>query len=130
MRTIFPLLKIFKGTQFCKNVDRVMVLVLCTLSDDALYLYQVSWKYLKGFKSFFERTGFPIFKFSKGNNSIKMEELWSLLSVHRLMMLYISRKFNEKSQRVFALLSGHEIMTDRRTDRQPDGQGDYYRASG
>ena len=25
-----------------KNVDGVMVLYLCTLSDDALYLYQVS----------------------------------------------------------------------------------------
>ena len=25
-----------------RNVDRVMVLVLCTLSDDALYLYKVS----------------------------------------------------------------------------------------
>ena len=48
------------------------------------------------------------------------------------------------SQRVFELLSGHEIMTDGqtdrqtdgqtdrrtdgRTDRQTDGQGDYYRA--
>ena len=36
------------------------------------------------------------------------------------------------SQRVSALLSGHVIMTDghdTRTDRQMDGQGNYYRAS-
>ena len=31
------------------------------------------------------------------------------------------------SRRVFYLLPGHEIMTDGRTDRQTDGQGDYYR---
>ena len=35
------------------------------------------------------------------------------------------------SQRVFELLRGHEIMTERRMDRQTDrwmdGQGDYYR---
>ena len=32
--------------------------------------------------------------------------------------------FMKISQRVFELLPGHEIMTDRQTD----GQGDYYRA--
>ena len=32
------------------------------------------------------------------------------------------------SQRVFELLSAHEIMTDRLTDRRTDRQGDYYRA--
>ena len=30
---------------------------------------------------------------------------------------------------VLELLSGHEMMTDGRTDKQTDGQGDYYRAS-
>ena len=29
-----------------ETVDGVMVLVLCTLSDDSLYLIQVLWKYL------------------------------------------------------------------------------------
>ena len=32
----------FKGTNSVKNVSGVMVLVLCLLSDDALYLYRVS----------------------------------------------------------------------------------------
>ena len=29
-----------------------MISVLCTSSDDPLYLYKVSWKYLKGFLSY------------------------------------------------------------------------------
>ena len=33
--------EIFKGEQFSKNVGGVMVFNLCTLSDNALYLYQV-----------------------------------------------------------------------------------------
>ena len=32
----------YKGDLFLKNVGGVMVLVLCLLSDDALYLYKVS----------------------------------------------------------------------------------------
>ena len=35
-----------------KNAGGVTVLVLCTLSNDALYLYQVSQKYLKVFQSY------------------------------------------------------------------------------
>ena len=35
-------IKIFKGNNSIKNVGRVMVFVLCTLSDDGLYLYKVS----------------------------------------------------------------------------------------
>ena len=35
-------LKITKGHNSVKIVGRVMVLVLCTSSDDALHLYQVS----------------------------------------------------------------------------------------
>ena len=37
---------------YAKIVVGVMVLVLCILSDDVLYLNQVSWKYLKGFRSY------------------------------------------------------------------------------
>ena len=33
-----------------------MVLVLCKLSNHALYLYKVSWKYLKGFQSYWADT--------------------------------------------------------------------------
>ena len=35
-------LSIFQWGHSVKNVSRVMVLVLCFLSDDALYLYKVS----------------------------------------------------------------------------------------
>ena len=43
--------EIFKGHNSVKNVDGAMILVLCTSSDNALYLYQVLPKYLKGFQS-------------------------------------------------------------------------------
>ena len=39
-----------KGHNSVNTVDGVTVLYLCTPSDDALYLYQVSRKYLKGFQ--------------------------------------------------------------------------------
>ena len=41
-----------KGHNSIKTVNGVIVLNLCTSSDDALYLYQVSRKYLEGFKSY------------------------------------------------------------------------------
>ena len=40
--TQFLISKFLKGHHSEKNVDGVMVLDLCLLSDDALYLYQVS----------------------------------------------------------------------------------------
>ena len=63
-----------------------MKLYLCISSDDALYLYQVSRKYLKGFQSHQENAvcilkGFQsyqegavcILKFSKGHNSVNSQ---------------------------------------------------------
>ena len=44
--------KYAKGHTSVKTVDGGMVLNLCTLSDDALYLYQVSREYLTGFQSY------------------------------------------------------------------------------
>ena len=41
-----------KGYQSELTVDGVMVLSFCTSFGDALYLYQVSRKYLKGFPSY------------------------------------------------------------------------------
>ena len=35
-------IKISKGHNSVKNVDGVMVLILCTLSDGGLYLYKLS----------------------------------------------------------------------------------------
>ena len=46
-----------------------MVLNLCISPDDALCLYQVSRKYLKGFQSFRE-DAIRILKFLKGHNSV------------------------------------------------------------
>ena len=46
------ILKFTKGHNSIKSVSGVKVLVLCTSSDYALYLYQVLPKYLKGFHSY------------------------------------------------------------------------------
>ena len=46
-----------------------MVLNICISPDDALYLYQVSRKYLKGFQSY-QEDAVCILKFSKGHNSV------------------------------------------------------------
>ena len=47
-----------------------MVLNICPLSDDALYLYQVSRKYLKGFHCYWGNA-INTLKFAKGHNSVK-----------------------------------------------------------
>ena len=57
--------KITKGHDSVKYVDGVMVLVLCASSDNALYLYQVSRKYLKSFLSYGLNT-ISILKITKG----------------------------------------------------------------
>ena len=45
-------LKFAKGYNSVKNLVGIMVLVLSTLSGNALYLYQVLSKYLIGFQSY------------------------------------------------------------------------------
>ena len=72
-----------------------MVLVLCISSDDALYLYKDSRKYLKGFLRAIQRTRFLIFKFSKENNSVKnvggvMVHFFCLLSDDVLYLYKVS----------------------------------------
>ena len=52
LRLIFPFSGFSKGHNSEKNAGRVMVLVLCILSNHALYLYKVSLKYLKGFQRY------------------------------------------------------------------------------
>ena len=47
-----------------------MVLVLCILFDDALYLYEISWKYLKRFFSYC-RNATSTVKFLEEHNSVK-----------------------------------------------------------
>ena len=46
------ILKFTKGHNSVKSVGGVSVLILCTWSDNALYLYQVLSKYLRGFQSY------------------------------------------------------------------------------
>ena len=58
-----------------------MVLNLCISPDDALYLYQVSRKYLRGFQSY-QKDAVCIPKFSKGYNSLN--------SVGGVMALFLS----------------------------------------
>ena len=58
-----------------------MVLNLCTSSDDGLYLYQVSRKYLKGFQSYID-DAVCILKFSKEHDSVN--------SVGDVMILVLS----------------------------------------
>ena len=58
----------YKGELFRKNVCEVAVLVRCTLSDNALHLNYVSWKYLEQFQSYRADT-ISIFKITKGHNS-------------------------------------------------------------
>ena len=43
--------------------SRVTVLLLCKLSDDALYVYEVSWKYLEGLSSYEAHTNRPLSNF-------------------------------------------------------------------
>ena len=44
------ILNFTNGYDSVKTVGGVTVLILCILSDDALYVYQVSRNYLKGFQ--------------------------------------------------------------------------------
>ena len=52
------ILKISKGNNSAKNVGGVTLVNLCTSSDHGLYLYQVSWNYLKRYQSYGPDTNF------------------------------------------------------------------------
>ena len=52
LRDYFFHIQDFQRHNSVKTVGRVMVLVLCILSDLTLYLYKVSRKYLKGFQRY------------------------------------------------------------------------------
>ena len=64
------ILKITKENNSAKNVGAVTVINLCTSSGHALYLCQVSWKYLERYQSYRADT-ISILKITKGNNSAK-----------------------------------------------------------
>ena len=61
--------KISKGHNSIKNEDGITVLVLCTSSDDGLYLYKVSYIYSQRYESYRAATIF-MGKISKGHNSV------------------------------------------------------------
>ena len=73
------------------------MLNLGTSPDDALYLYQVSRKYLKGFQSYRE-DAVCIMKFSKGHNSVNslggvMPLVLSILSDSVLYLYQVLSKY-------------------------------------
>lgn len=81
-----------------------MAFILCPLSDDAIYFYKVSWKYLGGLLSHRAETN-HILKITKGHNPLEMSiKLWFLLSACCLMILYISLKFREN------IFNGFRVM--------------------
>ena len=61
-------------------------------------------------------------EFSKWHKSVKTVgvKLRFLIFAHCLMMLYNAQSFLKTLQSVLESSSGHEIMTDGRTDRQID----------
>ena len=83
-----------------------MVLVLSMSFDDVLYLYQGSWKNLKGFQSYWADT-ISIVKFSKGHNSVK-----GSFSLHIVWWCFIFVQiFMNTSSTIFLMWSGHEMLS-------------------
>ena len=77
-----------------------MVLVVCTLSNDVLYLYEVSWKYFNRFQDI-KRTRFCD---RPTNGKMDRHELRFLSSARHLMMLYISMKFHKNALNGFQVI--------------------------
>ena len=74
-------LQFTKGHNSIKTVNGVMVLNLCISSDDTLYLYQVSRKYLKGFQVI-ERMQFVYWNFLRGIILLYCRSSHGTYSVH------------------------------------------------
>ena len=89
------IMKITKGNKSAKNVGGVTIVNICTLFGHALYFYQVLWNYHEWYQSYRADT-ISSLKITKENNSAKMQvgQLF-LISVRRLVMLYICAKFRE-----------------------------------
>ena len=83
-----------------------MVFNLCTSSYDALYLYYVLWKYLKGFKSFSADTISKL-KFSQVENSVKYKWSYGSCSLHIAWWCFIflpkSMKISQRFQSNWAV---------------------------
>ena len=86
-----------KGHNSVKKVGGVTNLVFYTLSDNVLYLYHVSPKYLKGFQSYIEDR-ISKAKSSKGHNFVKNVGGVTVLllctaSYEALNLYQVSRKY-------------------------------------
>ena len=63
-------MKKLMGNNYEKNVGKVIVVYLCTLSGHALYFYQVLWNYLERYRSY-RADMISLLKITKGNNFTK-----------------------------------------------------------
>ena len=81
------ILKFSKRLNSVNSVGGVMVLILSTLSDSVLYLYQVLSKYLIGFRvmNLNSRVDARVVAIYKGHNSVK--------TVDGVMVLNLSKGF-------------------------------------
>ena len=88
-----------KGAKFNKKVDRVMFSVLIILSHNALYLYQVSQKYIDWFCSY-KADMISILLIAKGHTSLNCTWVTVLvlctLSNHYLNLYQVKRKYLER----------------------------------
>ena len=88
-------LKCFQKGHNAKIIQaRVIVLVLCILTHDVLYLCKVSRKYLKQFSDY--RRDTVVCNVRRGiAPKLYKPELWFLHSAYCLMMFYICVKFHQ-----------------------------------
>ena len=109
-----------KGHNLKSRVTKVMVLVFCISSQNALHLCEVSSKYLEQFHitewtHVHSRNGyFQYLLCSKGATpKVGLPELWFLCSAHCLIVLLLFlRNFIIISLTVFNFQSGHEYMVE------------------
>ena len=88
---------------------RVIVLVLCMLTHDVLYLCKASWKYLKWFSSY--RVETVICNVQMGiAPKLYQPELWFLHSAYCLMMFYICVKFRIKNHESFSSYRAETVI--------------------
>ena len=123
-----------KGHNSVKTVDGIMVLYLCISTDDALYLYQVSRKYLKGFQSYCEDV-VCIPKFSKGHNSVNSvggvmvlvlsTSSDSVLYLYQVLSKYLMG-FRVTDLNTRVMLGWSQKLTDGHTGGQTDRKPDPY----
>ena len=87
------------------------VLVLCKLSNHALYLYKVSWKYLKVFQSYSADTISYLNIFKEAPFRRKYRWSYDPCSQHFfLIMLYICTKCHENISKGFRVMKGLDFQ--------------------